>query len=147
MKRSLGIEDVKFGKVSVGRTEQRIPCLVVDLPEDISMNIVHSLESTKLPQGLSIQRCEVLPHIAVEYGSTNKLTRRFEGSDSRYGGRSGGDSAVGNSRSYSPQSRGGGGYEHYNDKFRKNSDYSSQSSITVPTQRKSYTPSGRSYSP
>lgn len=134
--RSLGLEDIKFGKMTMARGANKNLCVLVDMPFDQATEVLDMLETTKLPQGVNLAPCESLPNLIAER-SDRSPSDRF-GGGSRYGGggggrdrprggsdfgykgypsRSGSSSSGGSSeyggerRSYTPRSGGGaGGY-------------------------------------
>lgn len=99
--RSLGLEDMKFGKMTMARGPNRNLCVLVDMPTEQAMEVLEMVENTKLPQGVTLVPCEVLPPLISErsdrYGGG--------GSSSRYGGGGGGGYSGGGRGGYS----GGGG--------------------------------------
>ena len=115
LKRSFDMDEVRFGRVAIGRTENRAPCALVDVPSDTAESILDAIEETKLPAGLGIKQCETLPHLVPDF--SNAVGRRDSGGSgrsyvpsSRFGGdRSyGGGSGGGGDRSYSSGGGGGG---------------------------------------
>lgn len=97
------MDEVRFGRVAIGRTENRSPCALVDVPTETAESILEALEETKLPAGLGIKLCEVLPHLVPDF--SNAVGRRDSGG--RFG------SSSGSGRSYVPSSRFGGGDRSY----------------------------------
>ncbi|CAK9252802.1 unnamed protein product [Sphagnum jensenii] len=136
LKRSMDIDNVEFGKVNMGRTgDTRIPCAVLDLQEETAHQVLEALEKIKLPTGLSIKECSVLPYI-TEYStrSSSYGERRF--------------SSGSRPPSYGDKSWGRGSRSVEGSSFRGSSPNSASSysrSRSVTGERKTYTPGGRVY--
>ena len=152
LKRSLGMEDVMVGKVAMGRSDSRAPCAVVDVPYEDGQEILTALETIKLPQGLNIRECDVLPAIMNDYssgGGGGGYKRSFGGGGGGggYRGSEGGGgyrSESSGSRGYSPRSSdrggsGGGGWS----KGGGGSSSSSGSSFGGQRERRTYVPTNR----
>ncbi len=147
MKRSLNIEEIKVGKISIGRTDYRTPCALIDVPDSLGETILEALEQIKLPQGLSIKQCQVLPYVTPDY--SNESSRgRYEG---RGGGGGGGGGRFSNNRSYSPSPKYGNqaekSWNKSGNKF-EGSGFRPRDHLEVSSPPKRvYTPTGRSYEP
>ena len=123
LKRSLNIDDIIVGKVAMGRSDNRVPCAVIDVPYEDGQDIITALQTTKLPPGLIIRECGTLPTSLMEYkrpyeggGGGGGYRGGGGGYGGGGGGYRGGESSGG--RSYSPSSRssegGGGGGSSWN---------------------------------
>ena len=129
LSRSLGMEDVVFGKLATGRAKGQTvllvdldsetahavldrlqkppPAVVVDvLVEGVTDGLVHTdieahgKERVALPEGLKIEACRTLPEIMLDRSPTREYS---SGRGSRGGGGGGGG------RSFSAAGRGAGG--------------------------------------
>ena len=106
LKRSCGIMDVRFGKMSMGRGTDRNLCALVDFPYDQGVEILEALADAVLPQGVGIKQCEQLPQLVQERGSYSRDSYGGGGGGGG-GGRGGG---YGDRGGYGSGSRGGGGW-------------------------------------
>ena len=130
LRRSLEIEDIKFGKTSIGKLPDQSMCCLIDLKSEQGSEIMKMLEDVKLPQGVKLKPCSVLPPIMRDpserswqaggggggsrgsYGGGGSRGGGYRGGGGGGGGyRSGGgagrgrDNAGGSGRVYTPRSR------------------------------------------
>lgn len=149
LKRSLGMEDVMVGKVAMGRSDSRAPCAVVDVPYEDGQEIMTALQTIKLPQGLNIRECDVLPSSMIDYSSSGGGYKRSYGGGGGGGGYRGSEGGGGyrsessGSRGYSPRSSEGGGWSRGGGGSSSRSGSSSGSSFGGQRERRTYVPTNR----
>jgi len=68
LKRSLEIENVDMKRVAMGKTEQRTPIGLVDVNFEVGNQIIESLQTVSLPNGVVIEQCEKLPQLVGDRG-------------------------------------------------------------------------------
>ena len=141
LRRSLDIEDIKFGKTSLakvaggpGTGERSLGsssvCCLIDVPAQQGQKVLEMLDSVTLPAGVNLEACKTLPELIRDPSDRYHQDyrggggRRYGGGGRNYGGggrrydgggrdrgRGGGGSGYGGSRSY--ERRGGGGSRRY----------------------------------
>lgn len=103
-KRSLGIEDFRFGKLSMARSpsDGRQLIVLVDLDHEKAVEVLKLIEENPLPQGVKIFTCDSLPTLVQDRSERSYSS----GGGGRSYGSGGGRSSYqgGGGRSY-----GGGG--------------------------------------
>ena len=106
LRKSFDINDAKFGKMSMARSENRRLCVLVDFPYQQGKKIMDALDSevALLPQGVTLKPCHSLPSLITERSGYGDRGGDRDRSYSR-GGYSGG----GDRRTYSGGGGGGGG--------------------------------------
>lgn len=114
LKRSLSINNIRFGKTSLAKTNKDgtegenlgggAVCCLLDVPVQQGSEIVKLLDVISLPPGVIMQACKTLPQLIQD--PTN---RRFDGGGRSYGGREGRSGGRGRHRAYSGRGNGGGG--------------------------------------
>ena len=133
LRRSLGVEDAKFGKISMARSSTRNNlCVLVDFTCEQADTILSALndDEVKIPGGVKIHECHQLPPL-VQEARRDYAGNRYEGVG--YGRSGGGRDRYGGSgryggRAYHGNGDGGG-------RGRRSNDYQSRS-------RRVYTSSG-----
>jgi ATP-dependent RNA helicase DDX21 len=110
--RSLGLEDIRFGRMTMARTPTRSLCCLFDMPSSQAHEVLEMLKSTKLPGGVTLVQCEALPLLVSERmdrgerGSYGERSGSYGGDrGSSYGGDRGG-SYGGDRGGYRGESRG-----------------------------------------
>ena len=157
LRKSLDIDDAKFGKMSMARGADRNLCLLVDFTAQQANDILFALEDAQgLPGGVAITECTALPPLVQErrseYGGGGGGGYRGGGGyNNRYGGggRGGGGGGGGGGDRYGGDRRGGGGGGGYSggggrrewSSGSSGGQYSSGKSY----ERKQYTSAGRGY--
>ena len=67
--RTLGLDDIRFGKMTLARGANRNLCCLVDVSAELGHEVLTMLEATKLPSGVSIAQCETLPQLISDTSS------------------------------------------------------------------------------
>ena len=106
LRRSLEIDDVQFSKTALARTPDRQIVCLVDMKYERGASILAQLSSTKLPQGVNIKQCEVLPMLIPDRDRGYEDRRGGGGYRGGGGGYRGGNDRP---RSGGYSDRGGGG--------------------------------------
>jgi hypothetical protein len=112
LRRSLDIEDIKFGKTSLarvaadpGRPESlgsSSVCCLIDVPAQQGQKVLEMLETVTLPAGVNLEACKTLPELIRD--PTDRYSRDYRGG----GGGGGGRRYGGSGRSYGGGGGGGG---------------------------------------
>lgn len=77
--RTLGLDDIRFGKMTLARGPSRNLCCLIDVPAELGHEVLSMLQTTKLPSGVTIAQCETLPQLISDSPS------RYGGDRSYYG--------------------------------------------------------------
>ncbi len=98
LKRTLDMDNVKFGKTVMAKDKNRQMIALIDVPYESGRDIMQKLQTVSLPQGVNIQPCESLPSVVISdrpeytsYGNDN-----YRSSSSGGGGGGSGRSWGGN---------------------------------------------------
>jgi hypothetical protein len=115
-KKSLNLENIKFGKTSLGRIERsKNFCALIDMDSEKALEILTLISKSQLPSGIVIKECDALPSSLVDeqqqrssssssyYQRDNGggRSRSYGGGGSSYGGSSGSGRSTGSSSSSS----------------------------------------------
>ena len=116
LRRSLEIEEVTFGKISLAKIDPDVNeiCCLVDVPADQANEIFEKMDEVRLPAGVNIVSCPTLPTLLRDpdqrydrYG--DRGDRRGGGGYGRGNGGRGGGRGGGYGRGNDRRGGGGGG--------------------------------------